>query len=648
MKFRKTKAPSLANQNRIYAASRHRSSPRPPTTSLHPSPSPLLLSNPYPSKPKLQDLPTLLKSLHQFPPHPDLYIPIFQLLTRTPGSLRLGRQLHAHVTLRGLQYDAVLAARIAAMYSSSGDLRVASLLLRHTPHPSSLLFNALIRGHSLYGTPEGTLKLFDEMLYLGLLPDHFTFPFVLKCCADIGSVPFGQSVHSQCLRRGLEKDLYVGSSLIRYMKVGNFKAAEELFAALPSRNIVSWTAMISGYSQNGLADRALALFEEMRQGGNDVKPNWVTIASVLPACSHSAALKRGEQIHRYAGAMGFDSHPVVQIALVAMYAKCGSLVKARHCFDRINKKERDVIAWNALITAYASHGRGVEAVSAFEDMVTSGVRPNEITFTALLSGCSHSGLVDQGLRYFNCMRMVHSVELRSEHYACVVDLLGRAGRLGEAKEMIDQMEIDAGPSVWGALLSSCRIHHNLEIGEIAAKKLFVLEPENSGNHVLLSNMYAEFGRWEEVKKIRALLKDRGIRKSLSCSWIEINGKVNAFLCGDKSHPQAAGIYIFLEDLPKKIKAAGYVPDTNFVLHDVSEEEKECNLTMHSEKLAIAFGLLSTSPGAVLRVTKNLRMCGDCHLAIKFISKIYDREIIVRDVNRFHHFRDGLCSCGDYW
>lgn len=434
-----------------------------------------------------------------------------------------------------------------------------------------------------------------------------------------------------------------------YMKAGDLKAAEELFAVLPNRNIVSWTAMISGYSQNGLADRALALFEDMRQGGNDVKPNWVTIASVLPACAHSAALEQGEQIHIYAAAMGFDTHPVVQIALVAMYAKCGSLVRARHCFDRIDKKDRDVIAWNTLITAYASHGHGAEAVSSFEEMLRSGVRPNEITFIALLSGCSHSGLVDQGLRYFDCMRMVHSVEPRSEHYACIVDLLGRAGRLDEAKEMIDRMEIYAGPSIWGALLSACRVHRKLEIGEIAAKKLFVLEPENSGNYVLLSNMYAEFGRWEEVKKIRALLKDRGIRKSLSCSWIEINRKVNAFLCGDKSHPQATGIYmLLLEDLPKKIKAAGYVPDTRFVLHDVSEEDKECNLTTHSEKLAVAFGLLNTGPGTLLRVTKNLRVCGDCHMAIKFISKIYDREIILRDVNRFHHFKDGSCSCGDYW
>nr|UPT49118.1 pentatricopeptide repeat protein AaPPR388 [Agave angustifolia] len=567
------------------------------------------------------------------------------------------------------------------MYSSSRDLTSASLLLHQTPHPSSLLFNALIRGHSLFGTPTSTLQLFVKMLDLNLTPDHYTFPFALKSSADLPCLRLGQSVHSSCLKRGFEGDRYVGSSLVNmyvkcgefglarevfdgmgvrdascwnvlvdgYMKVGDVSAAEELFRVMPERNVVSWTAMITGYSQNGCADCALRLFDElMRNGSSGVRPNWVTVTSVLPACAQSAALEQGQKIHRYASDMGLDRHVAVQIALLTMYAKCGSLDDARICFDRIHIDDKDVVAWNAMITAYTSHGRGTEAVATFEEMVLSGVQPDEITFTSLLSGCSHAGLVDRGMKYFESMTTTYRLEPRMEHYACAVDLLGRAGRLAEAMGIIKRMDTEAGPSVWGALLSACRTHRNLEIADVAAKRLFVLEPENCGNYALLSNMYADAGKWEEAKKLRALLKERGVRKSPGCSWIEINGKAHAFFCGDNYHPEAREIHAFLENLPVKIKIAGYVPDTRFVLHDVSEEEKECNLTTHSEKLAVAFGILKTSPGTVLRVTKNLRICGDCHTAIKFISRIYDREIIVRDVNRFHHFRDGVCSCGDYW
>ncbi|KAF5178007.1 Pentatricopeptide repeat [Thalictrum thalictroides] len=585
------------------------------------------------------------------------------------------------MTLQGLQPNAYVAAKMVAMYASHGDIDSALFVFnRIDGERSSLLYNSILRGCAKNGYTEKTLEMYYDMNSIGLRPDNFTFPFVLKCCAELLRVGIGKCVHGQSLRVGLECDLYVGTSLIDmyvkcgeileasklfdempvrdvsswnaliagYMKNGVVGVAEDLFRRMSTRNIVSWTAMISGYTQNGLGDRAFDLFEEMQREGSEVKPNWVTIMSLLPACAHAAALEQGRRIHSYASWIGLDSNSYVQTALVSMYAKCGSLVDARSCFDRLCVKDKGLVAWNTMITAYASHGLGMEAVWTFEDMIRFRVQPDFISFTGLLSGCSHSGLVDIGLKYFNCMNSVYFVEPRVEHYACVVDLLGRAGRLVEAKELIDRMPMQPGPSIWGALLAACRTYRNLEIGEIAAKQLFVLEPENSGNYVLLSNMYAEVGRWEEVDSLRVILKDQGMKKSPGCSWTEINGKAHLFHGGDTYHPQAKEIYMLLEDLPKKIKAVGYVPDTSFVLHDVSEEEKEHNLTTHSEKLAIAFGLLNTYPGTVLRVTKNLRICIDCHTATKYISRIYDREIIVRDVNRFHHFKDGSCSCGDYW
>ncbi|KAM2483629.1 hypothetical protein ACFX1W_041243 [Malus domestica] len=624
---------------------------------------------------------TLLKPLlAQDPRFVSFYAPIFQSLTGK-NLLKLGQQVHAQMALRGFEPDAYLGAKMVAMYASSDDLDSAVAIFHRVNNPSTLLYNSIIRAYTLHGFSEETMEIYGRMHCLGLKADNFTYPFVLKCCAELSRIWIGKCVHGLSLKVGLESDMYVGTSLINmyvkccdmsdarrlfdkmtvrdvsswnaliagYMKDGEICLAEDLFGKMPGRNIVSWTAMISGYTQNGLAEQALFLFDEMLKKDSKVKPNWVTIMSVLPACAHSAALERGRKIHNFASRIGLESNVSIQTALLAMYAKCGSLLDARQCFERVRGTQNNLVAWNTMITAYASHGRGSEAVSTFEDMIVAGVQPDNITFTGLLSGCSHSGLVDVGLKYFDYMKRVYSVEPGVEHYACVVDLLGRAGRLAEAKDLISKMPMQAGPSIWGAMLSACRKHHNLEIAEIAARSLFILEPENSGNYVMLSNIYAEAGMWKEVDNLRVLLKAQGVKKNPGCSWTEVNGKAHLFLGGDTSHPQAKEIYEFLlDELPKKIKAAGYVPDTSFVLHDVSEEEKEHSLTTHSEKLAIAFGLLNTSPGVVLRVTKNLRICGDCHTATKLISRIYEREIIVRDLNRFHHFKDGNCSCGDYW
>ncbi|PKI53006.1 hypothetical protein CRG98_026586 [Punica granatum] len=566
------------------------------------------------------------------------------------------------------------------MYASSGDLDSAVLVFGRTRNPNRLLYNSMVRAYSKYGCSKECAEVYRLMHKGGFFGDNFTFPFVLRCCADLRSLWMGKCVHGQSLRAGCDLDMYVGTSLIDmyvkcsdlgdarqvfeempyrdasswnalingYMKVGKVSLAKELFQAMPCKNIVSWTAMVSGYTQNGLGEEALGVFYEMLREESEIKPNWVTIMSVLPACTHSAALERGRKIHDYARQIGLDSNPSVRIALIGMYARCGSLDEARCCFDKLHGNEKNSVAWNTIITGYASHGRGEDCVFTFEEMVRNGVKPDSVTFTGLLSGCSHSGLTDVGLKYFDSMSRVFSVEPRIEHYACVVDLLGRAGRLVEAKDLIDRMPMEAGASIWGALLAACRKNRNLELAELAVRKLFVIEPENTGNYVLLSNMYAEAGMWKEVNSLRNIVKSLGMKKSPGCSWIEIDGKAHLFLGGDTSHPQSREIYLFLEALPNKIKSQGYMPNTTFALHDVSEEEKEHNLNTHSEKLAVAFGILNTEPGAVLRVTKNLRICGDCHTVIKFVSRIYEREIVVRDVSRFHHFKDGSCSCGDYW
>ncbi|XP_071699066.1 pentatricopeptide repeat-containing protein At2g20540-like [Rutidosis leptorrhynchoides] len=484
-------------------------------------------------------------------PSSQSYAPIFQFLTGL-NLLKLGQQVHAHLIVHGVTPSSFLGAKMVAMYASSGDIDSAIMLFdRIRQHSYSTLFcNSIIRACSLYGLSNRSVRIYKEMDSVGVYGDHFTFPFVLKSCADLGDVWLGKCVHGKVLRSGLKFDFYVGTSLIDFyvkcselsdarkvfdempvrdvaswnvliagfMKNGNIRVAEDLFLAMSEKNIVSWTAMISGYTQNMLAIRALELFDEMTSDLSNVKPNWVTIMSVLPACGQSSDLDRGRKIHDYAISVGLDRNMSLKTALAAMYAKCGSLSEAQICFQSIPSSRKNLVTWNTMISAYASHGYGVESVSTFNDMIQAGVEPDAITFTGLLSGCSHSGLVDIGLNFFNSMRNQYNIEPTHEHYACIVDLLGRAGRLKEAYELTLKMPMPPGASIWGALLSASKNYRNIEIAEISAKRLFVLEPENSGNYVVLSNMYAEAGMWVEVNSLRDLVKSRGVKKNPGCSW----------------------------------------------------------------------------------------------------------------------------------
>lgn len=271
-----------------------------------------------------------------------------------------------------------------------------------------------------------------------------------------------------------------------------------------------------------------------------------------------------------------------------------------------------------------------------------------ISFLVVLYACSHSGMVDQGLDYFDSMSRDYGVAASAEHYACVIDLLARSGRIDKACKTVKDMPMEPTAVVWVALLSACRVHSNVELAEYALNKLVEMNAENDGSYTLISNIYANARRWKDVARIRYLMKKSGIKKRPGCSWVQGKKGTASFFVGDRSHPLSPHIYALLERLMDRIKAMGYIPETNFALHDVDDEEKNNLLAEHSEKLALAYGLLTTSPGCPIRITKNLRVCGDCHSALTYISKIVDHEIIVRDSSRFHHFKNGSCSCGGYW
>eukprot|EP01018_Ginkgo_biloba_P003188 Gb_16072 [translate_table: standard] len=530
-------------------------------------------------------------------------------------------------------------------YAQNGHLSEARKLFQKMPKPNVVSWNAMISGYAQNGHDEEALQLFREMQLSSVKPDAKTFASVLPVCANLEDLEQGTKIHEEIITSGFQSNVFLQNALVdMYGKCGTIEKACHIFDKMQQRNVVSWNTMIAVYTRHGLSEKALTLFHQMQR--TNIQPDQFTYASVFSACADLAALEQGMEIHEEIIRTGFQSNVFVWNALIDMYAKCGSIDHARSLFDKMH--ERDTVSWNAIIGGYAVHGYGEEALKLFEQMQNSGMSPDHVTLVCVLSACCHAGLVNEGLQYFDRMSKYYHITPTMEHYACMVGLLGRAGCLNEAHDFINKMPIKPDATVWSCLLAACRIENNIELGERVAECLFELDPKNAAPYVLLSNIYAAAGRWDDTEHVRRLMKDRKIKKTPGCSWIEFNKQVHAFLVGDMSHPQTEKIYAKLENLSRQMKAAGYVPDTRFVLHDVEEVQKEKLLRYHSEKLAIAFGLINTQPGTTIRIIKNLRVCGDCHSATKFISKIVQQEIIVRDAYRYHHFKDGWCSCGDYW
>lgn len=442
-----------------------------------------------------------------------------------------------------------------------------------------------------------------------------------------------------------EKNLVSSTAMLTcYAKHGQIAAARELFDEFREKDVVCWNVMIDGYTQHGFPNEALALFRRMLK--TKVRPNEVTAVAALSACGQIGALESGRWIHSYIENLGIKLNVQVGTALIDMYSKCGSLEDARLIFDKVNDK--DVVAWNSMIVGYAMHGFTIDAIRLFNEMLRIGLKPTDITFIGILNACAHAGLVDEGWRFFNSMKDEHAIEPKVEHYGCMVNLLGRCGRVEEANKLIKNMKVQPDSVMWGTLLGACSLHGNIDLGEEIAEYLVSQNLANSGTYILLSNIYAAKGNWDGVAKVRTLMKDSGVQKEPGCSSIEVNNKVHEFLAGDLRHPKSKDIYMMLDKISGWLKARGYTPKTDIVLHNIVEEQKEQSLEVHSEKLAIAYGLISTQPGTTIKIVKNLRVCPDCHAVTKLISKITGRKILMRDRNRFHHFVNGSCACGDYW
>lgn len=559
-------------------------------------------------------------------------------------------------------------------YAQNGMVEEAKAMFLQMPVRNAASWAAMIAGFVQNGNFREGLELFSELLRTGMVPSHSSFTSALVACANIGDVEIGKQIHSLTIKTRSDSNPFVGNGLISmYAKCNNIGDVSQVFSTMnardtvswnslisglsennmlndawntfekmPMRDVVSWTAIISAYMQAGEGERALKLFLDMLSAG--VKPKHITVTSLLSACGNLGAICLGEQFHGLLFKYGFDSCLSVLNALISMYFKCGSL-DGLYVFEEM--LDRDLFTWNAVLVGCAQNGLGKEAIKIFRQMEEAGVLPNEISFLGVLRACSQAGLVKEGWDYFISMTQDYGMIPSVCHYTCMVDLLGRAGKLSEAEALIQNMPIKADCVIWDAFLAACRIHQNMEIGQRVAEKLLEMGTKRSETYLLLSNMYAYQGMWDKAREIRELMKHIAVKKEPGISWIQIKNKVHCFLVGDKKHDAIDEIHLALEDFYRCFRAAGY-PDTKVVLHCVEEEQKKNEQDYHSEKLALVCGILRTPNGAPIQIMQNLRICLDCHSFMKFMSKVTKRKIIVRDGNQFHHIWDGTCSCGDFW
>lgn len=561
------------------------------------------------------------------------------------GDLHFGESIHAFIWKYGYESDLPVSNALITMYMKFGCVRNGTQIFEAMTEHDLISWNALLSGAHNNEMCDLGPRVFHQMLIEGCKPNMYSFISILRSCSSLLDAGLGKQVHAHIVKTSLQDNDFVGTALIdMYAKSRFLDDAVIAFSRLSNRDIFTWTVIITGYVQTDQAEKAVACFSRMQQEG--VKPNEFTLAGCLSACSRIAMLENGRQLHSMAIKAGHLGDLFVGSALVDMYAKCGCIADAEGTFEGL--ASRDTVSWNIMICGNSQYGQGEKALEAFTKMLDEGAIPDEITFIGVLSACSHLGLVEEGKKHFDSLSKVFQITPTIEHYACMVDILGSAGKFDEVESFIERMKLTPYAIIWETILGACKKHGNVDFGETAAGKLFELKPEMDSTYILLSNIYANKGRWDDVRKVRTLMSGQGVKKQPGCSWVEVDGQVHTFVSHDGSHPRIKEIHLKLEELGEKLTSGGYTPETENVLHDITEREKKEHLQYHSERLALAYALLSTDPVKTIRIFKNLRICGDCHDVMKLISEVTNREIIVRDIKRFHHFKNGTCSCQDFW
>nr|GEX17521.1 putative pentatricopeptide repeat-containing protein At5g09950 [Tanacetum cinerariifolium] len=560
------------------------------------------------------------------------------------GWLSLGEQIHCEGLKLGLDTDVSVANSLVDFYSETGCVNNCKKMFSSMREYDLVSWNSIIG--ALSDNKSEAVEYFMEMMRGGFHPNMITFVNILGSVSSLSDELVGQ-IHGLTLKYHVANDNTIENAVLScYGKCGHMDECEKLFSRMGGRrDETSWNSMISGYIHNELLNKAMDLVKLMLTNGQRL--DCFTFATVLSACASVATLDRGMEVHVCGIRADLTSDVVVGSALVDMYSKCGRIDYASKLFNSMPVK--NVYSWNSMISGYARHGHGDKAIEIFNQMKQSSQLPDHVTFIGVLSACSHMGLVDQGFEHFKSMTYAYRLNPKMEHYSCMVDILGRAGEFDKMENFLNQMPMDPSVLIWRTVLGACCKANNeraTNLGRRAGQKLLELDPDNAVNYVLLSNMYAVNGKWEEMKKTRLSMTVAKVKKEAGCSWVTMKDDVHVFVASDKSHPDTDAIYHKLKELQGRMKEMGYVPETKYALRDLELENQEEILSYHSEKLAVAFALTKKSE-LPIRIMKNLRVCGDCHTVFKYISKIVGRLIVVRDSNRFHHFADGNCSCGDY-
>ncbi|XP_030543081.1 pentatricopeptide repeat-containing protein At3g22690-like [Rhodamnia argentea] len=604
--------------------------------------------------------------------------------------LEMGEKMHLYIDENNLELGGTLLNCLADMYMKCGNMEKAREVLGGSEAEDDVVsWTTLLCGYVKSDRMDEAEKLFDRMTERNLIswttmtsayvragrypeslelfitmmlddvmPDEVALVTALTACVNMEGFDIGRSIHSFIVKRGMTVEGMLGNSLLSlYAKFGRLDDAYSIFQRLPCRTVVSWNSMLDGFCRAGDVGKARGFFDEIPEKdliswntmigcytrsrlaqesfelfhlmqSSEVKPDQITLANMLSTCASVGALSHGTWIHLYIQKNQIQLDHILGTALVDMYGKCGSVEKATELFSKI--KDRTMCLWTAMIGAYALEGQARKAADLFSKMEATGMKPDHVTFIALLSACSHGGLIDEGYQYFHKMKNEYRIAPGIQHYGCMVDLLGRSGHLKEALELIHSMPVEADIVIWSSFMRACETHQNVELAEYAHKRLIEINPTNDAAHVLLSKIYVRAGRWDDASLIRTKLHELGIRKHPGCSMIEQNGAVHEFRAEDFSNPRSPEIYSMLGEIEGRL-----------------QKERHDTLSHHSERLAVAFGLIS-SKNRTIRIVNNLRICGDCHSFMKFVSLSYEREIILRDNYRFHRFNDGQCSCREYW
>ncbi|XP_062209793.1 pentatricopeptide repeat-containing protein At4g35130, chloroplastic-like [Phragmites australis] len=560
------------------------------------------------------------------------------------SALMHGREIHGYVIRHGLEQDVKVGTSVLDMYCKCGEVASAENVFATMPLRTVVTWNCMIGGYALNQRSADAFGCFMQMKAEGFQVEVVTAINLLAACAQTESSLYGRSVHGYVIRRLFLPHVVLETALLEmYGKVGKVESSEKIFGQITDKTLVSWNNMIAAYMCKEMYREAIRLFLDLLN--QPLYPDHFTMSTVLPAFVLLGSLRQCRQMHSYIISLGYGDNTLIMNAVMHMYARCGDVGASREIFDKLPGK--DAISWNTMIIGYAIHGQGKAALEMFNEMKWNGLEPNESTFVSVLTACSVSGLAAEGWMQFNSMQQDYGMVPQIEHYGCMTDLLGRAGGLREVLQFIENMPIAPTSRIWGSLLTASRNRNDIDVAEYAAEKIFQLEHDNTGCYVVLSTMYADAGRWEDVERIRSLMKDKGLQKTEARSLVELNGTECRFVNEDMSHPQSKAIHELSDILSRNI---GETLDDSRNLRDAVTFESRRTLmpNKHSVRLAVAFGLISSEVGIPVLVKKNVRVCNYCHHALKLISKYSRRKIVVGDTKIYHVFSDGSCCCGDYW